>query len=124
MVEEEKSATNIEIEKKNNKVEIKEKTKEKDKIEKPEVKKKHTNKVKHIKRDIAVANGFDIKISPKQSKYVCRVVRGKNPKVAIKRLEDVISEKSQVPMAGLEVGHKKEKGLQVVNFQKMRVKLL
>ncbi len=124
MVEEEKSATNIEIEKKNNKVEIKEKTKEKDKIEKPEVKKKHTNKVKHIKRDIAVANGFDIKISPKQSKYVCRVVRGKNPKVAIKRLEDVISEKRPVPMAGLEVGHKKGKGLAGGKFPKNACKAI
>ena len=82
---------------------------------KVEVKKK----VKDIpKKDVAIANGFSLKISPKQSKYVCRVIRGKSPEAAVKRLQEVIDEKRPVPMAGLEVGHKKGKGLAGGKFPK------
>jgi len=68
--------------------------------------------------DKAVANGFGLKISPKQCKYTCRVIRGKSPDAAIARLQAVIDEKRPVPMAGLEVGHKKGKGLAGGRFPK------
>ncbi len=87
-----------------------------------EDKKKEVKKVvkaKEIsKKDVAVANGFSLKISPKQSKYVCRVIRGKTPEAAVARLQAVIDEKRPVPMAGLEVGHKKGKGLAGGKFPK------
>ena len=63
--------------------------------------------VKVVKKDLAVANAYSLKISPKQSKYVCRVIKGKSPEAAAQRLREVIDEKRAVPMAGLEVGHKK-----------------
>ena len=85
--------------------------------EKKEVKK--VVKVKEIpKKDVAIANGFSLKISPKQSKFVCRVIRGKTPEAAVARLQAVIDEKRPVPMAGLEVGHKKGKGLAGGKFPK------
>ncbi len=110
MVEENK----IKVEEK--KEDVKVETKEDVKVEgkkKPEV------KVKDVaKKDVAIANGFSLKISPKQSKYVCRVIRGKSPEAAVKRLQEVIDEKRPVPMAGLEVGHKKGKGLAGGKFPK------
>jgi len=89
--------------------------------ENKEVKAKENKKVKTKevpKKDVAIANGFSLKISPKQSKYVCRVIRGKSPEAAVKRLQAVIDEKRPVPMAGLEVGHKKGKGLAGGKFPK------
>jgi len=64
-----------------------------------------------VKKDVAVANGFGLRISPKQSKYIMRIIRGKSPGNAVARLQAVIDERRPVPMAGLEVGHKKGKGL-------------
>jgi len=92
-------------------VETKE-VKEEVKVEKKKVEKKIEVK------DKAVANGYSLKISPKQSKYVCRVVRGKTPEAAVARLQAVIDERRPVPMAGLEVGHKKGKGLAGGKFPK------
>ena len=81
--------------------------------------KKVIAKVKDVpKKDVAIANGFSLRISPKQSIYVCRVIKGKSPEAAIKRLQDVIDEKRVVPMAGLEVGHKKGAGLAGGRFPK------
>ncbi|MBS3087513.1 hypothetical protein J4226_02865 [Candidatus Pacearchaeota archaeon] len=89
--------------------------KEEVKTEKVEVKKKKTNvKV----RDVAMANGFGMRISPKQCKYICRVIRGKNPEAGIARLQAVIDEKRPIPMAGLEVAHRKGKGLAGARFPK------
>ena len=88
----------------------------------PDKEKKEEKKVVKVKevpkKDVAVANGFSLKISPKQSKYVCRLLRGKTPEGAIARLQAVIDEKRPVPMAGLEVGHKKGKGLACGKFPK------
>lgn len=92
--------------------EIKEDVKEKieevveKKTKKPEVKKKEIPK-----KEMAMANGFSLKISPKQSKYVCRIIMKKTPEAAVARLQAVIDHKRPVPMAALEVGHKKGKGL-------------
>jgi ribosomal protein L22 len=59
-----------------------------------------------------------MKISPKQCKYTCRVIRGKSPEAAVARLQAVIDKKRPVPMAGLEVGHKKGRGLAGGRFPK------
>ncbi|MFH1522006.1 MAG: uL22 family ribosomal protein [archaeon] len=96
---------------------------EENKVE--DVKEKKIVKQKEIpKKDVAIANGFSLKISPKQSKYVMRIIRGKSPEAAVVRLEDVISEKRPVPMAGLEVGHKKGKGLAGGKFPKNACKAI
>ena len=96
------------------KVDTKVETKKKD--VKTEVRPKKKVEVKV--HDKAIANGFSLKISPKQSKYVCRIIRGKSPEMAVARLQAVIDEKRPVPMAGLEVGHKKGKGLAGGKFLK------
>jgi ribosomal protein L22 len=122
----EKKDTKVEKEvKKTAKVKQSTKAKEKDvKIEK-EVKKevaeaspekKVVTKVK--KKDIAIANGFGLKISPKQSKYICKIIKGKSPEMAVARLQAVIDEKRPVPMAALEIGHRKGKGLAGGRFPK------
>lgn len=96
----------------------------KQEIERPKVKKAEEKKKIIPKKNVAIANGFSLKISPKQSIYVCRVIRGKSPENAIKRLEDVISEKRPVPMAALEVGHKKGRGLAGGKFPKNACKAI
>jgi ribosomal protein L22 len=103
MAEEKKTNVEKEVKKdmEEKKVETKTNKKETKKIEKKEVPKK----------EVAVANGYSLKISPKQSKYVCRIIRGKSPEAAVARLQEVIDERRPVPMAALEVGHKKGKGL-------------
>ncbi|MBU2576847.1 MAG: hypothetical protein KKF50_03935 [Nanoarchaeota archaeon] len=81
--------------------------------------KKVEKKAKEVpKKELAVANGYSLRISPKQSVYVCKVIRGKSPEAAIERLQAVIDERRPVPMAGLEVGHKKGKGLAGGKFPK------
>lgn len=99
--------------------EVVEETKvEETKTEKVKVEKKVTKKTEKKVHDKAVANGFGLKISPKQSKYTCRVIRGKSPEMAVARLQAVIDEKRPVPMAGLEIGHRKGKGLAGGRFPK------
>jgi len=67
--------------------------------------------VKKVKKDVAIANGYSMRISPKYSIAICKVLRGKSPEEVVKRLEEVIAMKRAIPMAGLEVGHKKGKGM-------------
>ena len=69
-------------------------------------------------KDVAIANGVALRISPKQSKFVCRLVVRKSPEAAVERLQAVIDERRAVPMAGLEVGHKRGKGLAGGKFPK------
>ena len=109
---EEKVETKIETEETKAPEKVETKTEEKKETKKP-VKAKEISK-----KDVAVANGFSMKISPKQSKYVCKLLRGKTPEGAIARLQAVIDEKRPVPMAALEVGHKKGKGLAGGKFPK------
>jgi len=80
--------------------------------------KKPVKKVEIKVHDKAIANGFGLKISPKQCKYTCRVIRGKSPSAAVERLQAVIEEKRPVPMAALEIGHRKGKGLAGGRFPK------
>ena len=65
-----------------------------------------------------------MRISPKQCVYVCKIIRGKSPEAAIERLQNVIDEKRAVPMSGLEVGHKKGKGLSGGKFPKNTCKAI
>ncbi len=82
---------------------------------KPVVKKKKKDK---IIKDKAIANAFSLKISPKQSKYVCRMITGKTPERAAILLENVIKGKQPVKMTGLEVPHQKGKGIAGARFPK------
>ena len=104
----------VKVEKKD--VKVTEKTEEKREVKVEE--KKVVKKAEPVKRDVAVANGFGLRISPKQCKYICRIVKGKSPDAAVARLQAVIDEKRPVPMAALEVGHKKGKGLAGGKFPK------
>ncbi len=79
---------------------------------------------KNVKKDVAVANGFSLRISPKQSVYVCKAIRRKSPELAMIRLNEVISEKRAIPMAGLEVGHRKGKGFAGGRFPKNACKAI
>lgn len=110
MADEKVTKVGKEMEKKNVKVE--------EKAEQKVETKKAVKKVEPKKRDVAIANGFSMKISPKQCKYTCRVIRGKSPEAAVARLQAVIDEKRPVPMAGLEVGHKRGRGLAGGKFPK------
>ena len=89
-----------------------------DKTEKKEDKKPVIKKKEIPKKDVAVANGFSLRVSPKQCIYVCRVIRGKSPDAAVDRLQAVVDWKRVVPMAGLEVGHKRGRGLAGGKFPK------
>jgi ribosomal protein L22 len=89
--------------------------------------KKETKKIqdkKIAKKDKAVANGFGLRISAKQSKYVCKIIKGKSPEVAVARLQDVIYERRPVPMAGLEVAHRRGKGLAGARWPKNTCKVI
>ena len=86
-----------------------------DKVE--NVKKKVVKK-ELAKKEVAVARGIGLRVSPKQCVYICKIIRGKSPDAAVARLQDVINERRAVPMAGLEVGHKKGKGLAGGRFPK------
>ena len=89
-----------------------------------ETKKKVVKQKEIPRKDVAIANGFSLKISPKQSKYIMRIIRGKSPEAAVRRLQEVIDEKRPVPMAGLEVGHKKGRGLAGGKFPKNACKAI
>jgi len=102
-------------------------TKTKDVEEKKEakdVKKIEPKKKEVVKKDVAIANGVALRISPKQSKYVCRIIRGKSVEGAVARLQAVIDEKRPVPMAGLEIGHRKGRGLAGGRFPKNACKAI
>lgn len=91
---------------------------EEKKTEVKEEKKVVVKKAKPVKKDVAIANGFSLRISPRQSVSVCKVIMGKSPENAIVRLEEVIAEKRAVPMAATEAGHKKGRGLAGAKYPK------
>ena len=104
------------------KLESQNKNIEKSKTENKEVKKDDSKNVpskeKKIKKDLAVAKGVSLRISPKYACAICKVIRGKSPGEAVMRLQSVVDGKRAIPMAGLEVGHKKGKGLAGGKFPK------
>ena len=88
------------VEKETGKTEIKEKPK----------------KAEKIVKEVAIANAYSVRISPKQSFAICKVLKGKSPENGIKRLEDVINHKRAIPMASREVAHQKGKGIAGAKF--------
>ena len=73
----------------------------------------------HIpKKDKAIARGVNMRISPKYSIFVCRVIKGKTPEAAIQRLEDVLKMKRPIPMHSLEVAHQKGRGIAGAKYPK------
>ena len=75
-------------------------------------------KAKVVVKEKAIANGFSLRISLKHSVAICKVLIGKNPDDAIKRLEDVVSKKRSIPMSKLEVAHQKGKGISGAKYPK------
>ena len=92
--------------------------KKEEKIEVKKVEEKVVEKKEVVKKEMAFARGVGLRVSPKQCVYVCKMISGKSPGVAVARLEKVIDESRAVPMAGLEVGHKKGKGMAGGKFPK------
>ena len=72
---------------------------------------KGPKKEKFVVKEKAVASGYSLRISCKNSMAICDVIRGKSPEWSIGRLEDVLKGKRVIPMAGREVPHQKGKGL-------------
>ena len=122
---EEKKVEEAKVEKTETKeTKTEEKKMEETKTEEVKTEKKKDKKKESSKKDVAIANGYSLKISPKQSIYVCRIIRGKSPEAAVARLQAVLDERRPVPMAGLEVGHKKGKGLAGGKFPKNACKAI
>lgn len=98
-------------EQKNEKEEENEK-KENKKLEDDSKKETKDKKVNNLKeKDKAIANGYSLRISMKSTKYICKMIKGKDVNRAIRMLEEVIAGKRAVKMVGLEVGHRKGKGM-------------
>ncbi|MFA5061479.1 MAG: uL22 family ribosomal protein [Candidatus Pacearchaeota archaeon] len=87
------------------KVENKENTKTENKEEK-----KVKSEVKKVK-DLAFAKGTSLRISAKYSSEVCKVIKGKSPEKAIKRLNEALSKKRAIPMQRRETPHQKGRGI-------------
>jgi ribosomal protein L22 len=97
---------------------IKDDPKEKTKKEEVGAKEKIEKEVKPVKKDLAIANAYAIRISPKYAFAICKVILGKSPENAIKRLEEAIKEKRAIPMSSREVAHQKGKGMAGGKFPK------
>lgn len=81
-----------------------------EKVEKTESKKPVVkNEIKP--KEVAVVNGFSMRISPKNSKYICKAIRKKKIDVAIELLEQVVLKKKAIAMNGAEIPHRKGKGM-------------
>lgn len=79
---------------------------------KSEDKKTEVKKVeKFVAKEKAIASGYSLRISCKNSMAICDLIRGKSPEWAVTRLEDVLKGKRPVPMAKREVPHQKGNGL-------------
>jgi len=87
------------------------------KTKKPVVKEKVEEKTEEvvkkevIQKEVAVVNGFSIRISPKSSKYICKAIMRKNIDGAIDFLELVVLKKKAIPMNGAEIPHRKGIGM-------------
>ena len=69
-------------------------------------------------KDKAIANGFSLQISPKHTKAICRMIKGKTIPQASVFLQRVYEGKQPVKMTGLEVPHQKGKGIAGARFPK------
>jgi ribosomal protein L22 len=111
------------MEKENSKTKMKEKKedlkvedKKTEEVVKVEDKKVETSKKKEApkevsKKEVAVVNGFSLRISPKHSKFICKMIMGKTIDKSIGLLEEVILKKRAVKMDGAEIPHRKGKGM-------------
>lgn len=91
---------------------------------KKEIKKE--TKIIHFKKNEAIARGFDLQISTKDSIALCRFIKGKKIDEAVKDLELVLKKKKAVPMKG-EIPHRRGKimgGRYPVNAIKVFIKLI
>jgi ribosomal protein L22 len=98
-----------------------EETNESKKVEAPKetvMKKEQSKKETVMKKESAIANASSLQISPKQTKYICRMIRRKDLDTAISLLEGVVAGKVPVKMTGLEVAHQKGKGIAGARFPK------
>ncbi len=82
------------------------------------------NKKKIEQKDSAIVNGYSVKISPKQSKYICRMISRKSITRAKEMLENVIKGKLPVKMVMLEVPHQKGKGISGAKYPKEAAKAI
>ncbi len=87
------------------------------KAEAKEVKKEKAPEKKAVK-ELAIANGPSLVISPKHSFAVCKMIMGKTPDTAIEMLNNVALGKQPVKMTGREVAHQKGKGIAGAKFPK------
>lgn len=101
-----KSKELVEVEKENLKHEENVKGSE----EKVEIAKKNSKK-EIIKKEVAIARGNSLPISPKYSKYICKLISRKSPEKAMELLNLVILKKLAVRMPSLELPHQKGKGV-------------
>ncbi len=99
-----------------NKTEEKSESK-KTKDEKAEIKKP----AKKIKKEEVAVNAKSVPISTKYAVYICKFVKGKKIREAIKDLEQVILLKKVVPMKG-EYAHQKGKGISGGKFPQRATK--
>jgi len=112
-----KKAESPKVEEKAPEAEVGQKESPKTEASKPEKKKKAAPKADEVKEK-AIANAPALNISPKQSKFICRMIRRKTPDRAIVLLDGVIAERVPVKMTGLEVGHQKGKGISGARYPK------
>ena len=74
--------------------------------EKPVVEKEKQKEEKKVKEK-AIVNGKSLRISPKHSYAICKMIKRKKIDTAIEMLEEVIKKKRAVPMPNREVAHQK-----------------
>ncbi len=73
---------------------------------------KKTNVPKEIPaKDVAIVNGFSLAISPKNSKWISKMIMKKSIDNAITMVEEVVVKKRAVKMDGAEIPHRKGKGM-------------
>ncbi len=94
-----------------------EKTEEKS-TEKKETEKEKKKEKENVPKDKAIARGVSLRISPKFSFAICKMIKRKSPEKAVEMLEEVILLKRPVKMNGLEVAHQKGKGVAGARFPK------
>jgi len=75
---------------------------------KPEIKKEEKKIALKVKKDFAVVNASNLPISTKKSMAICKFIKRKKIRDAIKDLEKVVAKKKAVPMKG-EIPHRKGK---------------
>lgn len=102
--------------------EIKSENKKEDEKEEKKETKKGILKSELKPKEKAIANAYSLRISPKQSKFICKMIKGKSVERAIYLLEKVALGKLAVKMTPLEVGHQKGKGVSGARFPQTAAK--